>query len=195
MNHHSIGIEFEALLKRLLLDSTVLADLFQARDPAFLPQYKAWLKQAESLLKEHDRAEASELAGIRAEVVAVERGDPPGKVPAPGPDRGPRRKKRYSLVAHTLPRAQETLQRVLYPLQERLEEARDIVRQMVVIGFEAGLIQQMNFTQGSSNMKLQALAGAFAQLEHTRNGVIRVKMLVSQVDFLVELLVDLKLGT
>ena len=178
MDHRTIGVSFEKELRTILLESTRLSDLYQSRDPGFISGLQKWLIRSEALLKQHDRAEASELAGIRIRVTSIERGNSEN-------GRASNRKVRLGQLAQLLPAAQEVLQRVLYRLQERLEKAREVVGQVVGIGFEVGLIQQMSFESGSDNAKLNALASALSQLEHTRNGVIQVKMLVTYVDLLV----------
>lgn len=169
----ALGEGLESLLGRV----PNLVDLYEKNGKAFPELLKAWLREAEKLLTSSRKPQAAELAALRGVIVAAERGVHNSSVALP--PRATKRKAAAAVGILSLDRAQQALQVVLGTIVEDVDEARMVLKQLLMVAAQRGLISQQWAGPGAVSSKIQGLWQTLAQDKETRPGTQRILLLLS----------------
>lgn len=109
-------------LTDLLLRVAPLLQQFERKSPQALPGLLGWIGEAEDLLGTHRLPHAAEIAGLKACILAPAFDDA---------QRGTLRRRQQAIAVGQLHALQDTLQQALRPRALRIEQARDLARQLL----------------------------------------------------------------
>ncbi len=125
-------INLVKVLKNKLVEFPVMVNRLERKDPHFTNKLMEWIKSTEELLATYNISETSELAGIRSKIIA------------PAFDTTTRRasmkKEQLRVAAAVLYELQHLLLEVLQPYEMKVEESRELVRQLLLIVGQSGAI-------------------------------------------------------
>ncbi|MDG2433066.1 hypothetical protein [Flavobacterium sp.] len=127
-------------LKEKLMCYPTLVDSLQKKDSTFLPSLEHWMKEVETIFKTYNISECSEIAGLRSKILAPLYSDN---------QRSAIKKKQYFVAAEVLYDIQRTVSEVIKPHELRVEEARDLILQLL------GIIQQTDSVKYNSKNNFQ----------------------------------------
>lgn len=113
-----------------LLEIPALVNRLERKDAAFIPELLAWIQRAEDHLLAYQSRQAAEMAGIRSRILSARHEDGNGIA---------RRKLQWKAAADSLFALQEVLQQVCAPLEKQLYEARELIRQLLLIVAQTGV--------------------------------------------------------
>jgi hypothetical protein len=116
----------------LLLEFPNIVQAFQTKSAGSIPLLSAWTQRSEDLLSTHRLPEAAHLAGVKSRMIAASAQD----------DRSSNSRKRQiqSAVA-CLEDFQQCLQDALRPNAIKIEQARDVLRNLLQIVASSGAIR------------------------------------------------------
>ncbi len=132
-------------LKGLTMQLPTLVNSFDQQSPFFSRDLKAWLTKLEQLLAHSRRSELSKIAALRSDVISVEIGvwrkdtyyiDPS----LTDKKRGSRKKIMRAICGQILNRAQEIVSSIMDPLEQQVNEAKDIVKQLLLVAIQNGVV-------------------------------------------------------
>jgi hypothetical protein len=151
-------------LKQKLLAVGILVDGFQQKKTSAIDEWVCWLRETEEILKKYNFREASELAGLRAEILAASKFESNPRN---------RRKAQIQKALETVNVAQNIVGRRQGQLEEKIEHVRAVIKQITTIAKQAGYI---NFKQGDNFAffleKFIADMQQHSQLKPSINGAI-----------------------
>ena len=125
-------LELVEKLKSSLLKVPEIVSSFSNKKPDALTNWLNWLIKTENLLKQHDHATCAKLAGLRAEIIGLQY--------TPGSNRRNLKKQKLSVATSTIQPAQEIVSNLYDSKNEKIEEVRTLIRQIIIPAKEAGLI-------------------------------------------------------
>lgn len=169
-------------ISALLVQSSSLVDKYENNDASFVELFKEWLIKGEDLLKRYNKPHVSELAGLRIITIAAERGVYSNDINIAPTKR--KRKISSSIAAISLNKAQNILQNVLKPVLENIEQAKNLIKQMLVMAAQKNLINKYWLTNEDLSTKLQNLWKAFREDTDLKVLANHVLTIVSYVDTL-----------
>lgn len=154
-----------------------LINKYESQEPTFVEFVKKWFKEAEELLRIQKIHQVGELAGLRGTIEAAESGVyddtffvEPGLRPS---------KVTAAIASLSLNKAQDVLNRVLEPLNRKLEEAGKIIRSIVVISGQLGIIARYSDSAGGLTISVEEFWKQLAAMENIRDGLMQVLTLVT----------------
>ena len=119
-------------LSDALLELPGIVRQFERKSPHMMGQLMDWIGRSEDLLSTHRLVEAAEVAGLKARILA----------PAFDDDkRGTLRRRQQTVAIGLLHELQQSLQHALQPRALKVEQARDMMRQLLQIVAQSGAIQ------------------------------------------------------
>lgn len=136
-------------IRKQLFQVGSLVDAFQRKQSGVVDEWLKWLKVSEDLLKNYGYSETAELAGLRAEIMAVAHGSIRGKE---------QRKAIRKKALETISVAQRLLLDKQLQLEEKIEKVRMLIRQITTIARQAGMLEfqpGMDFTAFLDQFLLQ----------------------------------------
>jgi len=167
----SIVDTYEALLQQSLAVPK-LVNLASKKDNSFLNELDKWLIQTEKILEKNRFAQCSEIAGLRSKIVASKYDESINVIK--------KRKHKMSVATDIIYEAQATLLAVLEPIQHRINEATEAIRQLLGVTYQADMIDyDMNF-----NELLQYLWTSFSTHEQLKGLTSKVLVYVNKSDAL-----------
>lgn len=119
-------------LKEKLMEISALVTAFQNKENSAWDNYFSWLQSTEELLKKYNYSIASSFASIRAELLAINFESISVKE---------KRKKRQHKALQTIQTAQITLHKKQQALDEKIEQVRTVLKQIIVVTKQAGMLQ------------------------------------------------------
>lgn len=146
--------EVQAQLGRV----SALVRLFEAKDSVFVDEVKAWLGQAEELLRNNHLDGVSELAGLRLVLASAEQGAIPEFVHITG--HPSRRKVKSVTAADVLQKGAKRVAGAISSTVTQVKEAERLIRQMLPVAGKKGLITE---TDGAA--RGDALAATWQAME------------------------------
>ena len=165
----------------LLSDCSEIADLYEAKNPKLQEYFKIWLKKCEQLLKDYNKAEQSKFASIRAEILAAESGvfkdSYNGKTQA-------KRKKSAALIALRLKEAGEYLYTAYNEENEKINNAKNIINQIVLVALQNNIIPSNLLTKSVNGEILQTIWKILSSNTELKKGMNQVLAIVSFADAL-----------
>lgn len=120
------------VLKGQLLEFPILVTKLEKKEVDFVYQYHLWLKKAEEILSSYNIRNVSELAGIRSKIIAS-RYNEHKKIPT--------KRLQLKIAADSLFEAQNILLTVLTPYETKIEESKELIRQLLLIVSQANIIK------------------------------------------------------
>ena len=129
-------------LKSQLLGLGVIVDGFTKQDKSSLIMWEHWLNNIEEIMKKYNFSEASEISGLRSQLLLDE------------PDLDIKRNKRKSKLQRyikTITPAQTVTLHLQKSLEIKVESARDIVKQLLIAADQLGLTESI----ASANLNLR----------------------------------------
>jgi hypothetical protein len=120
------------VLKRQLLAFPNLVNKLERKDLDFITHYTLWLQKAEEILTSYNIRNVSEIAGIRSKIIASRFNDD---------KRLPTKKLQLKIAADSLFEAQSILLNVVTPYEIKIEESKDLIRQLLLIVGQANIIK------------------------------------------------------
>ena len=119
-------------LKELLLGIGSIVDDFHQKRPSATADWLSWLKKTEEVLKKYNYSETAEIAGIRASIIAAKE---------KGETRKTKKKAQVQKALETVQAAQQVVYNKQIKLEEKIEQVRNMTRQVVQMAKAAGMIQ------------------------------------------------------
>lgn len=119
-------------LKAKLLEFPKLVNKLENKDLDFIHQYTLWLRNCEEVLATYHISNVSELSGIRSKIIATKYADSPSSSS---------KKLLLKAAADTLFDAQQIVLNVLTPYEAKIEESKELIRQLLVIVGQTKAIQ------------------------------------------------------
>ncbi len=111
-------------VKGRLLEFPGIVNSIEQKDLLFMKKLMSWITALEELFLTYNISEASELAGLRSKILA----------PAfSGSKRNAVRKTQLKIASEILYDLQHTVLEVLTPYESRIEESRELIRQLLTI--------------------------------------------------------------
>lgn len=159
-------------LKVKLLEFPILVDNLQNKDTSFLQNLQNWMREIELILKNNNISETSEIAGFRSKILA----------PLFSDDKSRSSKKRQiSVASETLYEIQNTVLTVLKPYETKVNEARDIVLQLLIV-----LSQSESVKYNGSDFQdfINKIWTLFSTHEQLKPSAAKILTLISQIDAL-----------
>lgn len=167
---HSLIDTYEDLLKQSLLIPELVTKAAH-KDLSFLENLNQWLLDTEEIMKKHNISKCSEIAGLRSKIIATSYAREP-KVS--------KRKRLFSVATSIIYDAQSTVLSSLEPMESRIEEARNSIRQLLGVAYQADMANpNMDF-----NQMVQTLWATFSTHEQLKGAVASILVLVNRSDAL-----------
>jgi hypothetical protein len=118
-------------LSDALLELPGIVRQFERKSPQVMTTLMDWIRRAEDLLSTHRLVEAAEVSGLKARILAPVFEDD---------KRGTLRRRQQAVAIGLLHELQLSLQHALQPRALKLEQARDMARQLLQIVAQSGAI-------------------------------------------------------
>lgn len=167
---HSYIDTYEDLLKQSLLIPDLVTKSAN-NDMNFLPSLNQWLLDTEKIMKKYNISKCAEIAGLRSKIVSASYSIEP---------KMHKRKRQFSVATSIIYEAQSTVLSILEPIESRIEEARDTIRQLLGVAYQANMINQnMDF-----NQMIQTLWASFSTHEQLKGAITRILVLINRSDAL-----------
>jgi hypothetical protein len=119
-------------LSDALLELPGIVRQFERKSPQVMATLMDWIGRAEDLLSTHRLAEAAEVSGLKARILAPVFDDD---------KRGTLRRRQQAIAVGLVHELQDALQQALRPRAAKMEQARDMARQLLQILAQSGAIQ------------------------------------------------------
>ena len=131
-------------LKAELMGFVKLVESLEKKDLYFIDKLLVWINRCEDILTTYNISEVSELSGLKSKILAPKFSD----------DRTVSIKKyQLKIAADNLYDLQNTVLKVLQPKEEKVEECRELMRQILLI------ISQTKAIQYNRNLPFDTLIG------------------------------------
>lgn len=159
-------------LKVKLLDFPTLVDSLQNKHSSFLIDLENWMKEIETIFKNNNIAEVSEIAGFRSKILTPLFSESSNRSA---------KKRQIQVASECLYAIQSSVLGVLNPYELKVNEAKDIVLQLLTILSQSESIKYENIDfQGFVNQ----IWSFFSTHEQLRPSTAKILTLVSQTDAL-----------
>jgi hypothetical protein len=119
-------------LSDILLQLPTIVRHFEQKSPHAMAQLMDWIDRAENSLSTHQLVEAAEVAGLKARILAPMFDDD---------RRGSLRRRQQAAAIGILHALQDAVQQALRPRAAKVEQARDMARQLLQIVAQSGAIK------------------------------------------------------
>lgn len=167
-------------LKVLMIQLPSLVELFESRSLQFPQELKQWLKTVEDVLATQRRAETGRIAALRSDILSAESGVWRKDIYHVDSQllgrRGVQKKVVRALCGQILSQAQEAIHQILVPMEETISEAKDIIKQLLLLALQSGLIVQPEL---ESEAQLKQVWQKIVQHPELRPGTQKVLSLIS----------------
>jgi len=162
---------YEELLQQSL-KVPKLVTLAAKKDAGFLVALNSWLMETEELLKKNRIAECAEIAALRSKILSARYNSEIAV--------NKKRKHILSIATGVISDAQNTLLSVLTPMKQRIDEARDSIRQLLGVAYQANMIDKsLDF-----NSLVQELWQIFSTHEQLKGLTSKILVYVNKSDAL-----------
>ena len=169
MKHSHIDT-YENLLKQSLLIPELVTKAAH-KDTIFIENLNQWLLNTEEIMRKYNISKCSEIAGLRSKIIAVSYASE-AKIS--------KSKRLFSVATSIIYDAQSAVLSVIEPMENRIEEARDSIRQLLGVAYQADMVNpNMDF-----NQIVQTLWATFSTHEQLKGAVASILVLVNRSDAL-----------
>lgn len=111
-------------LKGKLLEFPGIVTSLEKKEITFMNQLFLWIRESQEIFTSYNISEVSALAGLKSKIIATKYSD--NKKISP-------RKLQLKIAAESLFEIQHTVLKVLNPIESKVEESRELVRQLLLI--------------------------------------------------------------
>lgn len=124
-------LQFVRQMSDQLLRVPMLVRGFERKSPDALDELLRWIDASEALLSGHGLVAAAELAGHKARILATE---------YDAERRGTLRRRQYAIAIGLMHELQQSAQDALRPHAAKVQQARDLARQLLQIVAQSGTV-------------------------------------------------------
>ncbi len=161
---------YEALLKQSLLVPE-LVTLSAHKNSEFLDALNQWLLDTEEVMKKFNISKCAEIAGLRSKIITASYNTD---------SKNSKRKRVFIVATSIIYDAQSTVLNVLEPIENRLDEAKASIRQLLGVAYQANMIDaNMDF-----NLVIQKLWAEFSNHQQLKGAIATILVLINQSDAL-----------
>ena len=161
------------LLKSKLLEFPGLVDSLKNKDYNFLESLETWMKETETILKNNRISECAVIAGYRSKIIAPLFAES---------HKQSTRKRQLQIASEVLFELQDTIVSVIEPYETKVNEARDLLIQLLSIVKQSGAIKYTDQTDFQEFIiSIWQLCSTHEQL---KPGTVKILTLISQIDAL-----------
>lgn len=160
-------------LKEKLQEFPNIVSYLEKKDPFFIEKILAWLKSVEEIFSTNNISEVSEVAGFRAKILAGRLSD----------ERGFNTKKnQIKIAANLLYDAQNCVINVLLPHEGKMNECRDITKQILALTIQK---KGLNYTNEIDfNDFVQRIWWYILSDSDLKIGGVKLKSMLSEMDII-----------
>lgn len=160
-------------LESKLLTFPALVDSLKNKDYNFLELLENWMKETELILKNNNIAQCSKIAGLRSKIIAPIFDETRGRST---------KKKQWYIAAESMYEIQSTVLSVIKPYEQKVTEARDLLRHLLSILKQSSALK---YTDGTNFQDfINTIWTLFSTHEQLKSSTVSVLTLVSQIDAL-----------
>src|SRR6266478_210370 len=160
-------------LKAQLFQIPGIVDQIQRKENVAVDRMAGWLKATEEILQKFGYAQCAELAGLRSKLLR------PDFIALP---RGSRKKELLRVATEIVDDSQHVVLSVVLPLEEKTNEARAIITQILLLIKPTGILEFDNSV--SFTGFIEGIWQMLRSNEQVGGGVAKVLTLVNQSDAL-----------
>lgn len=124
-------VQLVIAVKEKLLEFPSIVNKLERKDLDFVIQFTLWIKKLEEILTTYNISDVSELSGIRSKIIAARYSDNKNTT---------FKKLQLKVAAESLFDAQHIVLKVLAPFELKVEECRELIRQLLLIVSQAQVI-------------------------------------------------------
>ncbi len=157
-------------LTALLLGYPAVVSLFERKQPQALLQLTTWIDSAEQILSSYAIVSSAELAGLRSKLLQPVYDDE---------HRGTLRRQQLKQAVTILYDVQSCVQQALLPYQQKLQQSRELLRQLLSIVSQSRAIQYDGHNFEALVQQVWQLIGQHEQLNA---GAVQLRSWLSQQD-------------
>jgi len=122
-------------LKEQLLKLGGIVDMFSKNDNSSLSIWNHWLKSTEEILKKYNYSEASEVSGLRSQLLITD---------VDSKQKRNKRKSNFRRYLKTIAPAQTVVLHLQKSLEIKIENTRDIVKQLIIAADQLEVLESKN---------------------------------------------------
>ena len=160
-------------LKKSVNKIPELVNLLKDKNKSFISDFEIWLIATEEFLKKNNFSECSEMAGLRSRIYMVNFEDS---------RRSNKKKKQMEIGAEMIYAAQNLVYTLIQPIEEKINEARELTEELVTIAYENKIIK-IEPNQDYGNY-IQSLWNHFKIHEQLSKYALRITRLIGNTDAL-----------
>lgn len=162
----------ESLTSKLLMFPD-LVDKLKNKDSNFLELLELWMKETETILKNNNLPQCSTIAGLRSKIIS----------PIFDETRGRSAKKKQTLIAaESMYEIQNTIILVINPFEQKVSEARDLIKHLLSVLKQSGAIKYTVETDFQDFINM--IWKLFSTHEQLKSTSVSILTLISQTDAL-----------
>ena len=150
-----------------------IVDRIQRKESAALDNLVEWLKRTEDILQKFGFAQCAELAGLRSKLLTPE---------FTASQRASRKKEQLRIASEIIYDAQRVVLGLIEPLEEKTNEARDIINQILILVRPTGALD-MDPSSSFTDF-IQGVWHLLKTNEQVGGGIAKVLTLMNQADAL-----------
>ncbi|WP_250631585.1 hypothetical protein [Rhodoflexus caldus] len=166
------AIQLASALNAKLIEFPKIVTGLEQKDIDFLNVFLSWIKSCEEILAAHNISSVAELAGLRGKIIAAKFSDNNSTTSA--------KKIQQKVAAECLFDAQKIVLETLKPLEFKLNECRELLRQLLLI------IAQTNAVKYEDHLPFAAFLDNIWQFiisnEQLKPGAVKLKTLLTASD-------------
>jgi len=160
-------------LESKLLTFPALVDSLKNKDYNFLELLENWMKETETILKNNNIAQCSKIAGLRSKIIAPIFDETRGRST---------KKKQLHIAAESMYEIQSTILSVIKPYEQKVSEARDLLKHLLSVLKQSGAIKYTDETDFQDF--INKIWKLFSTHEQLKSSTVSILTLISQVDAL-----------
>ena len=160
-------------LKHQLTAFPDLVNKLKNKDYNFLELLENWMIETETILKNNNIAQCSTIAGFRSKIIVPLFEETKGRS---------QKKKQMQIAAESMFEIQDTVLNVLKPFEQKVSEARDLLRHLLNVLKQSGAVKytdEVNFQDF-----INIIFKLFLTHEQLKLSMVGILTLVSQIDIL-----------
>ncbi|WP_267406656.1 MULTISPECIES: hypothetical protein [unclassified Chryseobacterium] len=158
------------LKEKLMLFPSIVSKL-EKKDPFFVETIVEWLKSSEDIFSTYNISAVSELAGFRSKIIATRTNDTRGTNI---------RKNQTKVAANILYDIQSTVLTVLMPFEKKMDECRELVKQLLALLLQKGT--ETYHPETSFEAFVRTIWYTMLSDHELKMGAIKLKSILSETD-------------
>ena len=159
-------------LKPPLLEVPDLVTSLYKKKFSSLDDLMDWLVKIENRLKQLNYSECAEIAGLRAQLAQHKF--------SVGVKPTEKKKRQFHKALEVIYPAQEAVTKIIFPLEEKIEQARDLMKQILNVAASLNILPKP--TPQNFNSYIHNVWSILATHEQIKNGINNIKSLIGMTD-------------